>query len=88
MVSVVKWTNIAPPIYPPPYSFSAGWDTTALTPGTYNLRAVASDTSDSLVDSEVITVTVVSSNADISESIDGEGNRTKRETISRERSQP
>ena len=66
-----------------PVQFSAGWDTTALMPGTYNLRAVASNTSDILVDSEVITVTVMSSSAEISESIDGEGNRTKREIISR-----
>ena len=84
--AAAEWTNIAPVIYPPPYSFSAGWDTTALMPGTCNLRAVASDTFDILGDSEVITVTVVSSSAEISESIDGEGNRTKRETISREES--
>ena len=70
----------------PPYSFSTGWDTSVLTPGSYNLRAIASDTSDILVYSDTITVTVVSSSGDISESIDGQGYRTKREKTSREES--
>jgi PKD repeat protein len=80
------WTEMATPIYPPPYSFSTSWDTTSLSTGSYNIRAVASDTSDNLVDSDVITVTVVQYNPEISESIDGEGDRTKREIISREES--
>jgi PKD repeat protein len=53
------WLAASAVITPPPYSFKTTWDVTGLNAGTYyELRAVATDTADTEVKSEILTVLV------------------------------
>jgi len=81
--SQTQWIDIGGPLYPPPFSFDCVWDTTALTPGVYNLRAKAADTSGSIVYSEGITVQVTATGAVAEEEIDPQGEHSKRQQTSR-----
>lgn len=74
-----EWSDLGSALYPPPHSFDYSWDTTAVTPGAYQLRAQAADTSDLIVYSEPITVQVVAAEGQADEGIDPDGDRVKRQ---------
>lgn len=60
--STGTWINLDEVMIPPPNSFKTTWDVTALTNGAdYDIRAVATNTSSSVVTSEFVTVTIDSS---------------------------
>jgi len=84
MDSDPSWTDMTGILYPPPYSFDCSWDVSALTPGTYSLRAKASDTEDNIVYSDTVSVIVVSDNAYITETLDEQGNHEKRQDASKD----
>ncbi|MBI2447247.1 MAG: hypothetical protein HYV48_01765 [Candidatus Omnitrophica bacterium] len=82
---VTEWTDIGSEIFPPPDSFfSTTWDVTGLTEGTYDLQAVGTDTSDNTVNSESITVTVTQTDPDVRDGEDSNGDRQKKEKISKD----
>lgn len=74
-----EWSNLGGEIQPPPYSFDCTWDTTVLSPGFYQLRAKASDTSDLIVYSEPITVQVIAEDGQADENNEAEVGRVKRQ---------
>jgi PKD repeat protein len=74
-----EWIDLGSAIEPPPYSFDYTWDTATLPPGSYQLRAKASDTSEAVVYSESITVQVVAADGQADEGIDPDGDHVKRQ---------
>lgn len=75
------WLNISTVMIPPPADFKTTWCVTNLANGTAcELRAIALDTLDNILTSEVVAVTVDSSNGN-SEGDDAGGKHTKQQTF-------